>query len=303
MNRRNIGEIESIQKSVDVPEILPPGKVKGSGFKSRGRPYKERVFKEQATDVENLRTTAKTKKLVAESSKAIECSYADEKKKIDSAIQELEKERLTSYIALVNKRKSIVNFRKQKLNELEQNLTKHSQNVKNHIGQLKRKKVAEKSHFDRLYLLNEHLKKIEAQVKDVVVSRKVLLNKEKGLLIDSKKFFLDNKDELRYHGLDKTKKINEVLDRKTRILAETSHLLDNDLVSIFADKRVLEGITDAQLNKVYRTNLKLKELAKEHRTLLKKRQELKTEDFEFEQMLNEINNKRNALVVELQKIK
>ena len=103
-------------------------------------------------------------KIVKESSKAIESSYGLEKRKIDSAIRMLEKERLQSYIVLMGKRQTIVGVKKQKLNELERSINQHARSVKSEITQLKKKKVSEKVHFDHLYVLNEHLKKIESQV-------------------------------------------------------------------------------------------------------------------------------------------
>ena len=64
-------------------------------------------------------------------------------------------------------------------------------------------------------------------------------------------------------------------------------------------KKLLEKITDKQLDSVYQINLKLKNLTDEYRKILREKQELKTEDFEFTQMLKDVKKKRDALIGEL----
>jgi hypothetical protein len=247
----------------------------------------------------SISKSAVVHKPVAETSKRIEESYAAEKRKIDNAVLELEKERLKSYIDLSNKRVAMLILKRKKLDELGKDLAKHTVYLKNQIRIQGAKKEEEKGRFDRLYTLNEHLKQIESQVKDVAVSRKVLLQREKDLLSGTKKFFDENKEDIQRHGLTKFKKVEGVLDKKSRILAETAHLMDEDLNSIFLDKRLLEKITDKQLDSVYQTNLKLKNLTEEYRKILREKQELKTEEFEFIQMLKDVKKKRDALIGEL----
>jgi len=242
-------------------------------------------------------------KRIEQSSKAIELAYEREKKRINDSLLQMDKDRLINHITLMDKRRLIVQFKKDKLNELEKSLAKHIFRIKHQIDRLKRRKIDEKNHFDRLYVLNEHLKQVENQSKDIAVSRKTLFGKEKQLLSELKSFFKDNQKELRYHGLKKVKKIKGVVDKKTKILIETLHLINDDLGTTYKDKQIIERITDNQLNKVYMINKKLKRLAEEHRKLLIRRQELKTEEIEFMQTVDEITEKRKGLIKELRTLK
>lgn len=255
--------------------------------KSTKKSYKKKAAKTDALEP------------IHRNSKSIEDSYAKDKKEIDTAIKALKRDRLKAYIALGDKRKTILDLKKQKLDELEKNLTRHTKYLKTQIAGLRRKKIVEKGHFDRLYLMNEGLNKIEAQIKDIIVSRKILLEKEKELLKNTRKFFIENKMELSYHGLKRINKINEVLRKKTTILMDTAHLMSDDISLLFTDKKILEKMADNQLDKVYKINKQLKKLAEEHRALLKKMQALKAEDFEFEQMRNDFINKRESYLREL----
>ncbi|MCH8872919.1 hypothetical protein IH824_09145 [candidate division KSB1 bacterium] len=242
-------------------------------------------------------------KYVTEASKDIEGIYKSEKLKIDNALGKLEKERLKGYIELIDKRKKEILFRKGKFDELKNNIIKNATNVKRQINKLKNQKIKEKFHFDKLYKLNEHLKSMEEQVKDIDVSRKTLITKEKVLLDEIKDFFTQNKEEIEYHGLKTVAQIETVLDKKTRILAEASHALGEDRSALFADKRLLESITDKQLRLIYKINNRLKELNTSHIKLLKEKQELKTEEFEFRQMLDKINEEKTDLITQLKNIK
>lgn len=244
-----------------------------------------------------------SKKDIIESSKAIESMYEEERKRIDDSVISLEKDRLKSYIELIEKRKGLLNLKKKKLDNLEKNLTKHVRDIEKDISKTEKDKLNEKSHFDRLYHLNEHLKNIEIQMRDIAESRKTLLSKEKELLKSTKKFFDDNKKQISEFGFSKkVNNISGILDKKTKVLAETSHLLNKDIRNVFKDKKILENITDNQLEKVNNINTKLKKLADEHSMILKKIQRTKTEGFEFAQEFRDLEQKKKSLMDELRKI-
>ncbi|MFC1768798.1 hypothetical protein ACFLZX_03470 [Nanoarchaeota archaeon] len=234
------------------------------------------------------------------SSKAIEVSYSDEKKKIDRDLEYMERDRLKGYLELMNKRGNMVKLKLSRLIELENHLNKHASQLRNNIENLKKKKVKEKMHFDQEYQLNEHLKRIETQIQDITGSRKTLLQKEARLLKEVKEFFKANKKDIEKKGL---KKINTVLEKKTKILEESYHLINQDINTILKDKKELEKITDKQLDKIYKINKQIINLKEVYRTLLKKRQQLKLEDFEFKQMLADIKIKKKNLEDELKKFK
>lgn len=258
--------------------------------------------KKKSSKIKRIKTK-KSQKHVLESSKAIENLYEQERQRIDDSVKALERDRLNSYIILIDKRKGLLNLKRKKLDELEKNLVKHMKEVDKEIVKLKRQKNKEKAHFDRMYHLNEHLKNMEIQVRDIAVSRKTLIAKEKQLLDATKQFFKTNKKDLKEYGYDdRVNKIKGIIDMKTKILSETIHLLDEDIRTIFSDKRVLESATDAQLKKVNKINQKLQGLNTEHSNLLKKIQSTQTEGFDFDQEFRILEEKRDALAKELKKL-
>lgn len=239
------------------------------------------------------------KRTVKHSSEAIELSYAEEKKKIDRSLDDLERERLRGHIELLNKRKAIVQIKKQKLEELERSISSHANAVKSQISRLKKNKTGEKGEFDHLFTLNEHLKRMESQVRDVTISRRATLKKENELLREIKIFFKKNRHSLERYGSKNITHINQVLDKKTRILADAAHILNEDVHELGKDKSILEKLTDAQLNKVYALNEKLKKLEDEAKSLHVKKQTLRSEDFDYDHAIDEIERKKGDLKDEL----
>src|SRR3989344_2196095 len=237
------------------------------------------------------------------SSAEIERLYELEKKKIENSSLHLEEERLNAYLRMMDKRKVLLKEKLGSLKKVENSLSRQADEALKKVADLKGMKSKEKKHFDLLYLLNEQLKDIENQTKKVIIFRKEMLNHEKRLFSTARQSLNKNRGELKYDGGPGVKEIDKVLNKKRDILENTASLLDKDLAILFKDKKILERITDVQLNQLSEINLKLKKASEEQNSLLKKLQRLKAEHFGYGQAFTGLNYKRQKFLSDLQDLK
>ncbi len=251
------------------------------------------------------KTNNKIKKIsepALDSYKEIEKLYSNEKNKIDSALTQLEKARLKSYIDLTIKRKTVIEGKKNQLEKLENKIKGHIGLIRKKITISRNKKDLQNQILDKFNYLKEHLKNMELQEKKIISSRKELLNKEKSLLIDINSFFKENETLLNKSDKNKTRKISQIVNHKAKLISDAVHLANEDISILFQDKNIIDNISKGQIKKLEKFKTNLNKLYDKRHEILNKKILVVNDKTKIEGLLNKIKLKENKLGNRLRKI-
>ncbi|MFW9930558.1 MAG: hypothetical protein ACFFD1_14310 [Candidatus Thorarchaeota archaeon] len=256
--------------------------------------------KKKRASNKNHKSSVKKIKL---SSTEIEKLYREEKKKIYQSSIMLEEERVKAYLRMLDKRKSLLSKKIKSLGMTENSLKKQADEVLKNVANLKNIKLKEKKHLNALSQLNKKIRNIDQQTKNVIVSRREMLNNEKRLFRNSLDYLRRNVSELEYQGMRSVRKIDELLNQKKEMLENTADTLTKDMNNLFKGKNILKEMSISQLKAISKINQKLDDSARKQAQLLKVLEKVKKQDLSQRRSLNYIDNKRRKFLLKLQEIK